>query len=124
EGGEVLRPGDDVDLLALKLLHHGLDAATLHANAGADRVDRTVVADDTDFRARPRITSRRLDLDDAVVNLGDFLREQLLHEVGVRSRKEDLRTARFAADGHDQGTDAVADADHLARDLLIAADDA
>ena len=30
----------------------------------------------------------------------------------------------FAADGHDQGTDAVADADHLARDLLVAANDA
>src|SRR5207237_7071143 len=61
EGGEVLRPGDDVDLLALKLLHHGLDAAALHADARADRVDRAVVADHANFGARARVTSRRLD---------------------------------------------------------------
>jgi hypothetical protein len=37
EGGEIGRPGDDVDLLALHLLDNGLDAAALHADAGADR---------------------------------------------------------------------------------------
>ena len=35
----VLAPRDDVDLLALQFLHHRLDAAALHADAGADRVD-------------------------------------------------------------------------------------
>ena len=38
--------------------------------------------------------------------------------------EEDLRPAVLAADRHDQRADAVADADHLARDLLVAADDA
>src|SRR5205085_3608852 len=56
--------------------------------------------------------------------LGHFLGEQLLHEIGVGAAEEDLRAARFAADRHDQRADAVADADHLARDLLIATDDA
>src|SRR3546814_9418661 len=51
EGGEVLRPGDDVDLLALHFLDDRLDAAALHADAGADRVDRAVVADDADLGA-------------------------------------------------------------------------
>ena len=124
EGREVLRPGDDVDLLALQLLDDGLDAAALHADAGADRVDRAVVADDADLGAAAGIARGGLDLDDSVVNLGHFLREQLLHEVGMGARQEDLRPARLAADGHDQGADAVADADHLARDLLVAADDA
>jgi len=63
-------------------------------------------------------------ISDAVVNLGDLLREQLAHEIGVGARQEDLRAARFAADRHDQRPDAVANADHFARDLLVAADDA
>ena len=77
------RPGDDVDLLALQLLDDRLDAAALHADAGADRVDRAVVADHADLGAAARIAGGGLDLDDAVVNLGHFLREQLLHEVGM-----------------------------------------
>ena len=72
----------------------------------------------------PGIAGGGLDLDDAVVNLGHFLGEQLLHEVGVGARQEDLRAAGFAADRQDQAADAVADADHFARDLLVAADDA
>jgi hypothetical protein len=40
------------------------------------------------------------------------------------AREEDLRAAVFAADVQDQRTDAVTDANHFARDLLIAADDA
>ena len=83
EGREVLAPRDDVDLLALQLLDDRLDAAALHADAGADRVDRAVVADDADLGAAARVAGGGLDLDDAVVNLGHFLREQLLHEVGV-----------------------------------------
>src|SRR6185312_14959711 len=55
---------------------------------------------------------------------GHFLGEQLFHELGMRPAEEDLRAARFAANGHDQRADAVADPDHLARDLLVAADDA
>ena len=124
EGREVLGPRDDVDLLALKLLNDRLDAAALHADAGADRIDRAVVADDADLGAAARVAGGGLDLDDAVVNLRHFLREQLLHEVGMGARQEDLRAAGFAADAQDQRADAVADADHLARDLLVAADDA
>ena len=124
EGREVLAPRDDVDLLALQLLDHGLDAAALHADAGADRVDRAVVADHADLGAAARIAGGGLDLDDAVVNLGHFLREQLLHEIGMRAAEEDLRPAVLAANVQDQRADAVADADDLARDLLVAADHA
>ena len=59
EGGEVLGPRDDVDLLALQLLDDRLDAAALHADAGADRVDRAVVADDADLGAAARDRGRR-----------------------------------------------------------------
>ena len=40
EGRGLRRPGDDVDLLALQLLHHRLHARAAHADAGADRIDR------------------------------------------------------------------------------------
>ena len=36
---------DDVDLLAAELLHDGLDARALHADAGADRIDVRVAAE-------------------------------------------------------------------------------
>src|SRR5690606_8575342 len=45
EGGRILAPRDDVDLLALQLLYHRLNAAALHTAAGADRVDRGIVTD-------------------------------------------------------------------------------
>ena len=36
---------DDVDLLAAELLHDGLDARALHADARADRIDVRVAAE-------------------------------------------------------------------------------
>ena len=39
EGGDVGRPRNDVDLLALQFVHHRLHARAAHADAGADRVD-------------------------------------------------------------------------------------
>jgi hypothetical protein len=81
-------------------------------------------ADDADLGAAAGITGSGHDGDDAVIDFGHFLREQLLHELGVRAGKEDLRAAVFAADIQIRRTDAVADANHFARDLLIAADDA
>ena len=75
EGGVVARPGDDVDLLTLQLLHHGLDPAAAHADAGADRVDRAVVGDDGDLRPRTGVARHGADLDDAVVDFRHFLGE-------------------------------------------------
>src|SRR6476619_7517373 len=42
----------------------------------------------------------------------------------ILAREPGSRAAGFAADRHDQAADAVADADHFARDLLVAANDA
>ena len=39
EGRGVFRPRNDVDLLALQLLNDSLNAAALHADTGADRID-------------------------------------------------------------------------------------
>ena len=44
EGRGVVRPRNDVDLLALQLADDRLDAAAAHADAGADRIDAAVAA--------------------------------------------------------------------------------
>ena len=79
--------------------------------------------DDGDLGARARIAGDRLDLDDAVVDLRHFLREQLRHELRMGARQEDLRAALFAAHVVDVGADAIAVAEYFARDQLVAADD-
>ena len=117
------RPGDDVDLLAAQLLHHRLDAAAAHADAGADRVDAAVLGDHRDLGAAARVAGAGLDLDDAVVDLRHFLLEQLLHEARMGAREEDLRPAHLVADIVEKGADAILGAEQLARDQIVAADD-
>src|SRR5262249_21210936 len=123
EGRGVRRPLDDVDLLALQLVHHCLHAATAHADAGADRIDRRVARHHGDLGAAAWIARNRLDGYDAVIDLGNFLREQLGHELRVRARQEDLRAALLAAHVINIGADAVAVAEILARQGLVAAHD-
>src|SRR5690606_9214184 len=117
-------PLDDVDLLALQLVHDGLHTLATHADAGADGVDRAVLGDDGDLGARARITGHGLDLDDAVVDLRDLHGEQLRHELRPRARQKDLRPALLPAYIVYIGTHAVAVTDVLARDHFVAADDA
>ena len=123
EGRDVGRPRNDVDLLALQFVHHGLHARAAHTDAGADRIDRGIAGNHADFRARAGIAGHRLDLDDAVIDFRHFLREQLRHELRMGAGEEDLRAAGFAADVEDVGADAVAVAEHFARQHLVAADD-
>ena len=68
-----------------------------------------------------RVARDRLDLDDAVINFRHFLREQLGHELRMGARQENLRAALFLAHVVDIGADAVAGAEGLARDQLVAA---
>ena len=120
EGGGVGRPRDDVDLLALQLVDDRLHARAAHADAGADGVDRGIVGNHRDLGAAAGIARHRLHLDDAVVNLRHFLGEQLGGELRMRARQENLRPARLAAHVVDEGADAVAGAEHFARDQFVA----
>src|SRR4029077_9747215 len=124
EVGGVVRPRDDVDLLALQLLHDGLHAADAHADAGADRVDRAVVAQHGDLGAAAGIAGDRLDLDDVVVDFRHFLHEQLGHELRMAARQEDLRAARLLAHVEDVGAYPVVHPQRLAGDGFVAADHA
>jgi hypothetical protein len=50
--GRIAVERHDVDLLAAQLLHHGLHAGALHADAGAHRIDVRVARGDGDLAAR------------------------------------------------------------------------
>src|SRR5262249_47511859 len=117
EASRVVIVRDDVDLLAAQLLHDGLHAAALHADARADRVDVAVARRHGDLRARTGLASARLDANDLLVDLRDLLLEQLLEQALVRARQDDLRATRVAVDVEairlDRITDAVALAGHL-----------
>src|SRR6195952_5140571 len=110
-------------LPALQFIDHGLHARAAHADAGADRIDRGIPGNHADFRARAGIAGHRLDLDDAVIDFRHFLREQLRHELRMGAGQENLRSAGFAADVENIGADAVAVAEHFARQHLVTAHD-
>jgi hypothetical protein len=60
EGRDVRRPRNDVDLLALQFVDHGLHARAAHADAGADRIDRGIPRNHADFCARAGIAGTAL----------------------------------------------------------------
>src|SRR6185312_10279457 len=57
------------------------------------------------------------------IDFRHFLHEELRHELRMRAGEENLRAALFTAHVIDIGADAIAIAEHLARDQLVAADD-
>ena len=114
----VIAVGNNVNLLATKLLHHGLHTRTFDADAGAHRINVSVARADCDLAARTSLTGRGLDPHDLLVDLGHFLLEQLLKQALVSTRQDDLRAARVLLDIDDVGHDAIADAVVLTHDLL------
>ena len=120
----ILREQDDVDALAGELVGHGGDARAAHADARALRVEARVVRLDGDLRADAGIARRGLDLDEAFLDLGHFELEQPHQEVRRDARQDELRALRGAVDLHHVGAHAVADAQHLLLDQLVARDHA
>ena len=98
-----------------------VDAGAAHADAGADRVDALVVRQHGDLGARAGVAGAALDLQQALLDLGHFLAEQLDHEFGRRARQDDRRAAQRQVDFHDHGAHAVAVAQVFLGDHLAAA---
>ena len=115
------RPDDDVDAFACQFVGDGLHARAAHADAGADRVDRRIPRNNSDFRTRAGVARDRLDLDDAVVDFRHFLREQLGQEAGMGAGEEDLRAPRLLPHVIDEGANAIAVAERFAWNHLVAA---
>src|SRR5712691_6517654 len=91
ESGGVGRPLHDIDLLAAKLAADDLDARAAEPHAGADGIDVALGGDHRHLGALPRLPRRRLDLHDALGDLGNLRLEKPHEKAGVRAREEDLR---------------------------------
>ena len=120
--GGIRAPRHDVDPLAPQLLDDGLDAAALHAYAGADRIDVAVARDDRDFRTAAGLARGGLDRHDLLIHLRHFLLEELHEELDVRSGEHDLRALGDLVHLDHVRADPVAGAIALARDLLLRRD--
>jgi hypothetical protein len=117
----VFGPQHDVHTLASQFVGHGVHAGATHADAGADGVHALVVRQHGNLGARTGVTGAALDLQQALLDLGHFLAEQLDHELGGRARQDDGSAAQRQVHFHDHGAHTVATAqvflrDHLASD--------
>ena len=120
EDDRILRPLDDVDLLATQLTDDGLHAGALHADAGADRIDVTLARVHRDFRAIAGLAHGAADHHRAVVDLRHFLLEELDEQGRVGPRQDDLRSLGAAVHATNHRADAVADGVVLGARLFLA----
>src|SRR5215472_9917004 len=99
---------DDVDLLAVELGHHVPDPAANRADARALGVHALLVGLDGDLGAVPGLAGDLHDLHRAAGDLRHLQREQLAHQVRVRTRQRHRRAAVPLADSPDVAADALA----------------
>src|SRR5690606_19015710 len=111
-------PADDVDLFALELGDHHLDARAARPDAGPHRIHVGPVADHRHLGAVARFAGDGLDLHRAFGDLGDLHFEEALHQPGVAAAEHHLGPALGVADLHHVRPQPVADPVGLARDLL------
>src|SRR5262245_1718384 len=114
----VVRERDDVDLLAPELVDHLSHASAARADAGTDGIDVGVVGPDRDLGAVPRLAGTRLDLDDAVGDLGHLELEQLEDQARMGARHDDLGPLGRAPDLDDVGLEPAIGLGPFVRHLL------
>ncbi len=108
----------DVNLLTVEFLHNRLHTRTAHADTRADRIDVTVTAVDRHFGAHARLASHGDDTHDILVNLRNFVLEQVDEQLWIGASEHHLGAAARALDLFDHRLNAVARAIALARGLL------
>ena len=75
----------------MELAYDAMDAASLHAHAGANRVDALVVALHSDFSALSRDACDLVDGDESVVDLWYLQFEEALQEHRTGAAEDNLR---------------------------------
>ena len=126
--GRVQRPLDEqlrvgrivhhVDVLVAQLLDDRVDARSLHADAGAYRVDAVVVGFYGDFGAFAGDADDLLDRDQAVVNFRDLHLEKPFEEFRGGTRQNDVGVVVLHLHFRNDRLDAVALAEEIVRDLF------
>src|SRR5262249_22581421 len=117
--GMIWNPVHDIDFFAAEFLHHRLHSGALHADARAYGIDIRIVRSHSDFGPATRFPRRTFHFDDAFVNFGDLLGEQLDQPAWVGARWNDLRPSAGDLYADDVSPDAVALPVPFARHLLL-----
>ena len=120
EFDHVVGPGNDVDPLALQLVHDRLDPGSPHPDARPHGVDAALVGKDRDLGPRSGVSRHAADFDQAVVDFRDFHPEQFDHEFRRDPGQENLRPALLAPHIGYIGAQALAVAVALSPDFLVA----
>jgi len=76
-------PLDDVNLFVVQFAYDCLDADTPLAHTSANRVNTLLCGRNSHLGALTRLAGDRTDLNDAVVNFGNFVLEQPAQEVAM-----------------------------------------
>src|SRR5256714_4353032 len=103
ERGRVLRPVDDVDLLAVQFAHHRADPLAHRPDAGALGVHSGLGGPYGDLRPVSGFAGDGGDLDGTVGDLRYLQREQLLDQARVGPGQGDLRPPEPLRDVYDDG---------------------
>src|SRR6266536_5608038 len=101
----ILRPVDNVDLLAVQLAHHRTDPLAHRPDAGALGVHPGLGGPYRDLRPVTGFPRDRGDLHGAIGDLRDLEREQLLHQRRVGPGQADLRAAEALHHVYDHALD-------------------
>jgi len=118
ESSDLLGVFDDVDLFAAQLADDGLHTHSLHADAGADRVDILVAAHDSDLGALTSLASDGADSDGAVVDLRNFALKKILDQRRSGAGDDHLRPLGGAVHTKQNNADAFTDGELLEAGLL------
>src|SRR5579859_353130 len=117
------RPRHDVDALAVQLVHDGLHARALESHARAHGIDPVVPRPNGDLRATAGLTRGRANLDDLLLDLGDFEFEQSFHEQRIGARQDEPRPFGRLFDALQDRANRVALVEVLAVVLIAVGDD-
>ena len=120
ELGNILTPADDIDLLAVQLLHDLLHADAAGTDAGADGIDIGVLAPDGQLGAGTGLAGDGLDLNGAVIDLGNLQLKHTLDKAGMGAADGDAGAAVRCQNIHDIDLHGLTLGEGLAGDLLIA----
>ena len=101
-------PADDVDFLVVEFPNDVFHPLAAKANAGTDGIHFFISRVHSELGSETGFAGDSLDLDRAVVDLGDLQLKQLEHKVGVPSGEDDLGMAVRALYGFHKATDAFA----------------
>ena len=109
--GGIICEGDDVYLFAAKLLNHRLDARAALPNNGANGIEPNLMRSDDHLAAVPWLTCNRADLNETCADLWHLKLKELLDEVLMRARQENLWATHGGAHLKEERLDVLADAE-------------